>query len=355
MGKAAAATTVASWASKSKRSRHHERSPTSNGLHYMTYKATVRRSGDYVSASAGEVSMNQELVDPMEKAFSADWQRIMDSAIRVYLNDAEKKILDCLAHLEKKLLSAFTTNGLRSDRAVPLCTAAGRNSTAKVKNDFRLMQQLAAHSQRNLNRSLLPKVRDRMTQSYDAALAAPGGSGVFRRMDHCMQTQSGIIVHTMFSESTNELLSAISKLICDLAVLVQQMTKSISKDMQTVFSILWEAQRNNSNVISDPAQQALVRACRDKLLPKLNEFSAIQNEVFDTLGMEREQLELDVVGVESFNDKLNKQMKEAEEKGLVVDLVCDSDEDDEWWEEFKKAGLSSPSKAPQVKQEPHIG
>ena len=102
----------------------------------------------------------------------------------------------------------------------------------------------------------------------------------------------------------------------------------------------------------DPAQQALVRACRDKLLPKLNEFAAIQNEIFDTLGMEREQLELDVVGVESFDDKLAKQMKEAEEKGLVVDLVCDSDEDDAWWEQYKNAGLNSQTKARQVKQEP---
>ncbi len=68
--------------------------------------------------------------------------------------------------------------------------------------------------------------------------------------------------------------------------------------------------------------------------------------------MEREQLDLDVVGVESFGEKLNKQMKEPEEKGQVVDLVCDSDEDEEWWEEHQKSGLSSASKGPRVKREP---
>ena len=40
------------------------------GLHYSTYNAAVRRDGEYTSYTAGEVNMNQELYDPMERCFA---------------------------------------------------------------------------------------------------------------------------------------------------------------------------------------------------------------------------------------------------------------------------------------------
>ena len=64
-----AMSTVDSWGSKCRRSRN-ERTPEQNGLYWSTYFATVRREGVYVSASAGAIDLNAELVEPMEAKYT---------------------------------------------------------------------------------------------------------------------------------------------------------------------------------------------------------------------------------------------------------------------------------------------
>jgi len=67
-GQAAAVSAVSSWGSKNRRSRNEQR-PDKNGLWYATYQATLRRGGEYVSGSAGEINFGMELCAPMEKEF----------------------------------------------------------------------------------------------------------------------------------------------------------------------------------------------------------------------------------------------------------------------------------------------
>jgi hypothetical protein len=73
-GQAKALLIAHSWGSSNRRSRNVPRSRHNNGLHGMTYGATCRRDGTYVSSSAGAIDLNQELCDPVEKKFSAAWQ-----------------------------------------------------------------------------------------------------------------------------------------------------------------------------------------------------------------------------------------------------------------------------------------
>jgi hypothetical protein len=46
------------------------------------------------------------------------------------------------------------------------------------------------------------------------------------------------------------------------------------------------------------------------------------------LGIKREEIELDVMGVETFEQSLERKMKEAKQKGAVFDF-CNSDNEDE--------------------------
>ena len=61
-----ASSTVNSWGSKCRRSRH-ERGPEKNGLHWQTYNAVAMRDGVYTSRTNGAIDLNRELCDPMEK------------------------------------------------------------------------------------------------------------------------------------------------------------------------------------------------------------------------------------------------------------------------------------------------
>lgn len=59
------------------------------GLHYMTYKAIVRRDGAYTSPSAGFRDFNAELVEPITKRLATGWERTFQNrlpkAFQIYI------------------------------------------------------------------------------------------------------------------------------------------------------------------------------------------------------------------------------------------------------------------------------
>lgn len=218
-GNAAALSTVNSWGSKSRRGRDH-RSPQMNGLYYSTYFATARRHGVYVSGSAGAIDMNQELVEPMEKEFSSDWQRTMDASVAVFLRASEEQVAKICAAIDKELAAGFVGAGMDSNRVSTMINAAKRTCNTSLKASFQAMKQVAINSQRELNRSLLPKVQTRMHSGYDLTVSVQGGPGKFNRMKDTMATFAGGTVTSMFDESTTELLESVGNLIEHMAAMI---------------------------------------------------------------------------------------------------------------------------------------
>lgn len=297
--------------------------------------------------------MNQELCDPMEKEFSTDWAQIMDSSIFVFLATAEAKLLDYYTIMEKLIVSALAEAGVKQDRLHALRSAASRTCTSVVKRHFREMKTVATDSQRDLNRSLLPSIQSRMKGGYQRALSAPGGSGVFNRMNAEMVDHTRSAVDTMFSTATKELLGAIDGLINRLSNMITASAEAMYKEFEKTFSILWEDQKNETGLV-DPAQHQLVRQCRDKLLPSLGKLADIQGGALELLGMKRDDLAFEVVAVDSLEDRFQKAMEKAQSQGLVFDLcdtddLCDAD-DDETVEDSKPA--AKPSFSSKVKAEP---
>jgi hypothetical protein len=92
-----------------------------------------------------------------------------------------------------------------------------------------------------------------------------------------------------------------------------------------VFSICWDDNSDKTTLI-DPQMQKLIQDCRNALLPELNRLQQIQGDACELLGIEREEVELDLVGVESLEQQLSRRVAEAEENGDLFDL-CDSDAD----------------------------
>ena len=321
-------------------------------LQYTTYNATVRREGAYVSSCAGEIDLNSELAAPVEKEISAHWQSAMDSALCQYIVEAEGQILAVCGSLDKSIVAGLIGAGLDAQRLSAMATTASRNCSTTVKNTFRAIRESASSMQRDLNRSLLPQIRERMSQAYGEARSVPGGSGKFARMKDVMYQKSNSLVQTLFSETTTNLLRSIEELVQKLSSMIYDTVRAICQSLTTVYSVCWEDQADKNALIDIDIQQK-IRACRDAVLPDLNQLRKLQDESMGILGIEREELDIDVMAVDTLDQQLEKKMQAAVNTGAMIDLTMDSD-DDEGDDCKKPAAQQSSLESIKVKSEKRL-
>jgi hypothetical protein len=349
-GREAALKTTMSWGSKSRRTRT-DRGPEKNGLYWSTYFATVRREGVYVSGAAGEIDFNQELCEPMEKAFSAEWQRVFDASLRQALRTCEQKVLHICSLLDQSLATALTENGVRQDRLTTLMTAANRGCRTNLTNAFQGIAAVATNSQRDLNRSLLPLVKKQMIHGYTNVINVPGGPGKFARMKVAMEDHCSKTVSTMFDDTTVQMLTAIGAMVDRLSGMLAAVVSVIEKTFSQVYSVLWDDGQEEQVSMFDPIKALEVREARDRVLPEILALQKMIISAMGLMGIEREALDLEMMGVESWEDRIEKKRKEAEDKGLMVDL-CD-DDDEAVVENGDKKLPAIPSAMHSVKREQH--
>ena len=323
-GSQSAMSTVVSWGSKSRRTTS-ERAPDKNGLYYMTYNAVARRDGVYTSKSAGAIDLNQELCDPMEKEFSTEWQAVLDSTIRRLLAESERKIFQLATSACQSFAQTLRSNGVAADRLGNMLNTANRSATTSLKASFAQMGSIARDAQRELSRELLPAVQQKMKSSYTSVRSSQGGPGVFERMKGAMVSNSQHAVNDMFDSAMDKLMKGIKALIKRLELLLESTSDIVGKSLENVFSICWDDKSDKTNLI-DPQMQKLIQDCRNVLLPELNRLQEIQGDACELLGIEQEEVELDLVGVESLEQQLSRRVAEAAKNGNLIDL-CDSDAD----------------------------
>lgn len=299
-----------------------------SGLHHLTYNAVVRRNGVYTSGSAGEIDFNQELCDPMEKEFSTDWQSVLDSTIRRMLNEIERGILQLCADVSQSLASNFRASGVDASRLTIMVNTANRSAISALKVLFQQMGVVAVDAQRELSRTLLPAVQSQMLSTYQSVLHVEGGAGKYMRMKDAMTSNAQRVVNRMFDNAMKNLLAGIQSVVQRLHAMIASAAVVICKTMESVFAICWDDQSGKSNLI-DPEMLKKIRACRDALLPELNRLCVVQASASELMGIEREEMELDLMAVETFDQMLERRLDEAKKNGDVIDL-CDSDAEDDF-------------------------
>jgi hypothetical protein len=95
--------------------------------------------------------------------------------------------------------------------------------------------------------------------------------------------------------------------------------------MDSVYSVACDNQTETTGPI-DPELQGKVRECCNKVIPDLTELVEIQKSAMEILGIEHKDLELDVMGVDTIEERLPIFFENAEENGKVIDL-CDYNDD----------------------------
>ena len=76
----------------------------------------------------------------------------------------------------------------------------------------------------------------------------------------------------------------------------------------------------------DPELMKIMRDCRNALLPDLNELVDKQQSACKLLGIEREDIELDVLGVETFEQSLGRKLEEAKQKCERISIASPKSE-----------------------------
>ncbi|KAH8716864.1 hypothetical protein GQ44DRAFT_624695 [Phaeosphaeriaceae sp. PMI808] len=170
------------------------------GLMWGTYKAIVRRDGQYHSATAGHRDFNADLVNPIVKKLATGWERTFQSKL--------PKIFEAFIKASSRLLHNF--HEAIEERARN--NGMGLASLAALKTQIYTYEQLFAdlnqvlifkmtELQREANRDFTPTIADIMHTAYERC-AEEFGKGSFLRMktlmsDHVDQSR----VH-MFNDAT---------------------------------------------------------------------------------------------------------------------------------------------------------
>ena len=112
-----------------------------------------------------------------------------------------------------------------------------------------------------------------------------------------------------------------------LAGMVTAVKDVIEKTFSQVYSVLWDDGQDQS-ANWDPALAKKIVDCRSLVLPDVLALRGKIDYAMALLGIERDDLDLDVVGVESWEQRIEKKMKEARENDMIVELL-DSDDDED--------------------------
>jgi len=233
--------------------------------------------------------------------------------------------LEICSNLDKSLASRLVGVGIPADRLSNLMNAASRSCRTNLKNAFQGIAAVATDTQRDLNRSLLPMVQQHMAAGYGAVLMAQGGMGCFQRMKWVMTNHTQAMTETMFQGCTTELLQAIDSMVRKLSAMISAVVDIIVKTFDIIYSVLWDDQSEKSMHI-DPEELDQIRACRDGLLPVIHAIMGRIGKAMDLMGIKRPQLDLDVMGVESWDVQNQRKLSKAQQQGMIVDL-CDDDDD----------------------------
>lgn len=279
----AAAKTVISWGSSNRRTKQF-RGPNTNGLHFSTYNAALKRYGVYTSKTAGSIDFNMELYDPMEREISAAWQNTMDGAMKVYLKCSEDSVRKLLSSVSEGLKREFGQIGMDASRLDMLAKAANNTCASAIKTAFNDMKEDAQRSQRSLNRSLLPQVSQSMYSGYCSSFGVTRGPGTFQRMKDALEKHAADKSQEMFDKAADHGIRAVFGLVKRLSSTIKTVGKTIRASCESVYAISWEQQQ------LDPAMREQLHTRRIKVLKELESLWTSHNDTMKLISNDHEEM-----------------------------------------------------------------
>ncbi|KAI7199100.1 hypothetical protein D0869_07257 [Hortaea werneckii] len=179
------------------------------GLHFMTYRATVRRSGVYQGA-AGLRDFNQELIQPVYKQLASAWEKAFQRRLPHILQSFTKTGSAMLKKFHAAVADRCRQQGQSIARIGMLKTQLGAYD-AIVKDMASNMIRQINDGQRDINREFTPVICQAMSPAYDVT-AAESGPGCYMRMKNAMHHHVDDNRRVMFDNATKQVQKSIMRL-----------------------------------------------------------------------------------------------------------------------------------------------
>ncbi|KAI7160752.1 hypothetical protein KC349_g3303 [Hortaea werneckii] len=176
------------------------------GLHFMTYRATVRRSGVYQGA-AGLRDFNQELIQPVYKQLASAWEKAFQRRLPHILQSFTKTGSAMLKKFHAAVSDRCRQQGQSIARIGMLKTQLGAYD-AIVKDMANNMIRQINDGQRDINREFTPVISQAMSPAYDVT-AAESGPGCYMRMKNAMHHHVDDNRRFMFDNATKQVQKSI--------------------------------------------------------------------------------------------------------------------------------------------------
>jgi hypothetical protein len=265
--------------------------PKNKGLHWATFGAAARRGGVYKSSSAGPISLNQELYNPLEKEYFASWRQVMVAELNRHLSLAR---IDMITHCEKRLEAIgalFKQIGMDS-LTIQWMQAAGKNGCESIIDGaFRKMRQSAMMKSRKLNRSNIPKLREKLRPTYSVVSSVARGCGVAIRQRNAMKAGAAALLtlkefDPMMTELNNEIVGMVKDLTKSM---LDDTNNDINKCLEDVCCLSWNDEGYIS-AMADPRVFVEVFDARNALLPNIVRLCVAHDNILDHLGIARQEV-----------------------------------------------------------------
>eukprot|EP00058_Branchiostoma_floridae_P019509 XP_002604999.1 hypothetical protein BRAFLDRAFT_129807 [Branchiostoma floridae] len=211
------------------------------GLHYSTYKATVRRSGVYKSPTYGPIDMNEDLSSPLYNTITISWQKVFDNGTLFFsLDNCKHSVLSTLKEFLLKLRTELQALGMDADRVNRVGQQQLNSTKMRLDNAVAELKEFITGQQREISRVMTPAVQTRMEPAYETC-TNERGPGSFNRMRNHMDVHVAYEKDVMFDQASQFLLKQLADLEVDIVARMQVLCDQLCDDLAVLYEPFWEA------------------------------------------------------------------------------------------------------------------
>uniref|UniRef100_A0A8W8KI25 FHA domain-containing protein n=1 Tax=Magallana gigas TaxID=29159 RepID=A0A8W8KI25_MAGGI len=241
------------------------------GLHWCTYRATVRRQGVYSSPTYGQVNFNEDLTAPMYNSISIVWDKVFSGILWGYFERFKVTVLMVLRQFVANLCQELQTHGVQSSSTQRVQLYLLDTANQKLTETVAQLKEYVTERQRDASRVLTPVIQENLTRVYDYCAVQSGG-GTYARIKQAMAEGVDKGRLYMFDDASRRLLQELEQIQTDVVAKVRDTCSSICTTLKTAFEPLWEAPGTFLHL-------------RDNLLPSITEISLKLQNIMEEAGV----------------------------------------------------------------------
>ena len=211
------------------------------GLHWATYKATLRRGGNW------RQNFNEELAEPVYRAVATHWEKAMVDKARRGLDALDGAVAKALAAAHDGLAARLGDAAaepalakLDAARVAAARKAHEASSSAVASSALAATKDHIQKQQKDLSREITPLVQAAMQPGYDRGFVEKGAGSHRRR---CAVVESHVTkeARSMFKGAIAPVVAGLAKLRADVGkILKDTCARKLLDDLRLNYSVLWE-------------------------------------------------------------------------------------------------------------------